>query len=46
VEQEEERLRDLLRADAEPPQARSAGGSVNPSEWLATLDHSVPPAAE
>jgi DivIVA domain-containing protein len=45
VEQEEERLRDLLRADAEPPPQRPsvADGSRPDDSWLTALDEIAPP---
>jgi cell division septum initiation protein DivIVA len=46
VEKEEDRLHDLLRADAEPIEPRADARPVTPSDWLTALDQSGPRDAE
>jgi DivIVA domain-containing protein len=46
VAQEEERLHDILRADAEPAAPRVPEAPVSPSDWLSALDHGTRPAGE
>jgi DivIVA domain-containing protein len=46
VQQEEERLHDLLRADAEPVTPRPGDRAAASSEWLSRLDEGTPPAAD
>jgi DivIVA domain-containing protein len=46
VQQEEDRLHDLLRADYEPTPPPATAPSTNASEWLRRLDEGSPPAAD